>query len=164
MTIKSRALGPGSLKFGATGTPREFSSQLRKAELAPDIKDGELLDVLSGEQISEVDEETWSIGGTVLQDYDLDSLEMWCWENKGSWVPFTFTPNNEGTQSWKGEARIQPIKVGGDVKTRNTSDFTFQAKNIAPVATADLTKPTGRSAVPKPKPVAKPKPAPKPAE
>lgn len=135
MPIKSKQLGPGSLKFGETATPREFASQLRKAELDPKVEDGDTLPVLSGEELTEDDTIEWSLGGSLLQDYDADSLEMWCWEHQGQWIPWLFTPNNDGTQSWKGEAKIRPIKIGGDVKTRNTSDFTFPCRKVQPVAT-----------------------------
>ncbi|MFJ2370878.1 hypothetical protein [Microbacterium sp. NPDC087665] len=135
MPIKSKQLGPGSLKFGETASEREFASQLRKAELNPNVEDGDTLPVLSGEELTEDDEITWEVGGSLLQDYDADSLELWCFEHAGQWMPWVFTPNNDGTQSWQGEAKIRPIKIGGDVKTRNTSDFTFPARNVQPIGT-----------------------------
>lgn len=132
MPIKSKQLGPGSLKFGETASEREWAAQLRKAELTPSVEDGETLPVLSGDELTEDDEITWEIGGTILQDYDADSLEEWSFEHMGEWMPFTFVPNNEATASWSGEAKIRPVKIGGDVKTRNTSDFTFPARNVTP--------------------------------
>lgn len=134
MAIKSQQLGPGSLKIGETGTEREWASQLTKTELSPEVEDGDTLPVLSGEELTEDDVETWELGGTLLQDYEAGSLELLAYELRGTWVPFTFTPNTDAGVQWTGEVKLRAIKVGGDVKTRNTSDFTFPARNVAPVA------------------------------
>lgn len=125
MPIKSNVLGPGSLKFGEVASQREFAAQLTKCELTPDISEEDDLHVLSGETLSGEDTITWTIGGTVLQDYELDSLADYCLEHTGELLPFVFTPNDDAARLWTGVAKIRPIKIGGDVKKRNTSDFTF---------------------------------------
>jgi hypothetical protein len=123
---KSAALGPGHLKVGETGSPREFATQLTKCALNTDTKSDDPIDVLSGDQIAGEDTYTFTISGTLVQDYDLDSLELYCFENRGQEVPFVFVPSNAGEVQWSGTVKIRPVgTIGGDVKKKNTSDFEF---------------------------------------
>lgn len=132
MAIKSQQLGPGSLKLGETASEREISAQLTKTELTPSVEEGDLIPVLSGEEIEEAEVETWTLGGSLLQDYEAESLELYLYANRGQWQPFTFTPNSVAATIWAGEVKLQAVKVGGDVKKRNQSDFEFTARNVAP--------------------------------
>jgi hypothetical protein len=125
MTIKSRPLGPGSLKIGETGTAKEWAGQLTKCALTPSTDTEDNIDVLSGETLTGDDTTTYTLDGTLLQDYELDSLELFCFDNRGKYMPFVYTPNNDGAVEWSGSVRIRPVAVGGDVKKRNTSDFSF---------------------------------------
>jgi hypothetical protein len=125
MTVKSRPLGPGSLKIGETGSPQEWAGQLTKAALTPSTDTEDAINVLSGETLDGDDTTTYTLDGTILQDYDLDSLELYCFDNKGTDQPFVFTPSNAGEVEWSGTVRIRPVVIGGDVKKRNTSDFSF---------------------------------------
>lgn len=126
MPPKSSKLGPGGLTIGRTGSPREFGAQLTKCALTPDTSFEDDLPVLSGETQAGDADTTWELSGTMLQDYDLDSLEDFCFENRLQELPFVFTPSRSGARSYSGVVTIVPITVGGDVKTRNTSDFTFR--------------------------------------
>lgn len=123
---KSAALGPGHLKIGPTGTPREFAAQLTKCALNTDTKSDDPIPVLSGEQIAGEDTYTFTLSGTLVQDYDLDSLELYCFENRGKEMPFVFVPSTAGEVQWSGTVKVRPVgAIGGDVKKKNTSDFEF---------------------------------------
>lgn len=128
MAIRSHKLGPGSLVFGETGTEQEFASQLRSCSLTPDVEEEDPIPVLSGEEIAGDEDYAWTISGTILDDYTMDSLAVWAHENKGTVLPFEFIPNADadGAMSWKGTAKIRPIAHGGDVKARNENDFEFK--------------------------------------
>lgn len=128
MPIVSHKLGPGSLTFGEVASAKEFASQLRNAVLTPDTEEEDPIDVLSGEQIDGDETYTYTIGGTLLDGYTMDSLAVWAFENKGLVLPFEFIPNADvtGAMKWTGNAKIRPIAHGGDVKTRNENDFEFK--------------------------------------
>ena len=127
MAIKSHKLGPGSLTFGEVASEEEFASQLRSASLTPDVEEEDPIPVLSGEEMAGDEDYTWTIGGTILDDYTADSLAVWANTNKGQELPFEFQPNAEtGTLKVTGVAKIRPIAIGGDVKTRNENDFEFK--------------------------------------
>jgi len=123
---KSSLLGPGSLNIGTTASAREFGAQLTKCALTPDTSFEDDIPVLDGTTQRGDATTKWELSGTLLQDYDLDSLEDFCFTNKLKDLPFVFTPAKAGKRTYKGTVTIVPIAVGGDVKTRNTSDFTFQ--------------------------------------
>jgi hypothetical protein len=126
MTTKSRALGPGHLKIGETGTAREFAAQLTKCSLTSDTKSDDDIPVLSGDVVPGEDTYTFGIAGAILQDYDLASLEIYCFENKGVELPFVFIPSNDGEVQWSGIVKLRPVQsIGGDVKKKNTADFEF---------------------------------------
>ncbi|WP_104134808.1 hypothetical protein [Cryobacterium sp. Y62] len=122
---KASTLGPGSLKLGETATPREFATQLTNALLTPTFEKEDDVATLDGGNLPGLDTETWELSGTLLQDYEMDSLEDWCFDNKSLTVPFVFTPSSAGYRSYSGTCKIRALPVGGAVKTRNTADFTF---------------------------------------
>ena len=128
MTIVSHKLGPGSLTFGEVASAKEFASQLRNAVLTPDTEEEDPIDVLSGEQIDGDETYTYTIGGTLLDGYTMESLAVWAFQNKGEVLPFEFIPNADvtGAMKWTGNAKIRPIAHGGDVKSRNENDFEFK--------------------------------------
>ena len=129
MAAKSHKLGPGSLKFGSTGSEVEFATRCRSAAVEPEVEDADPLPVLSGDETDELDSESYTLTGSIFQDYDLDSLLVWSHVNHGSIVPFTFRPDNDKALVVKGQVRVRRLKIGGDVKERNESDFEFRGVN-----------------------------------
>lgn len=127
MAIKSHKLGPGSLIFGETGG-KEFATQARTVTLTPEAEEEDNLPVLSGDELAGDETYTWTIGGTILDEYTMDGLAVWAYENRGTEMPFEFIPNDdaEGAVVWAGKAVIRPIAIGGEVKTRNENDFEFR--------------------------------------
>lgn len=126
MTIKSTILGPGSLKLGETGSQREFAAQLTKCAIKTNTDTQDDVDTLSGETLEGEETYTYDITGTLLQDFELDSLEDYCFTNRGLKLPFEFTPNNTAARLFTGILKVRPLDRGGDVKKRNTSDFVFR--------------------------------------
>lgn len=121
----ANSLGPGTLTLGETGTERQFAAHTTATSLVPSYSDGDVLNLLDGSQERENDEETWTLDGTIRQQLEADALEDWCLTNANTDVPFTFTPNNSVSKSYTGTCRIRAVNIGGDVKAKNTSDFSF---------------------------------------
>ncbi|GGF30184.1 hypothetical protein GCM10010922_01410 [Microbacterium sorbitolivorans] len=121
----ANALGPGTLTLGETGTLRQFAAHTTATSLVPSYSDGDVLDLLDGSTEREQDEETWALEGTIRQQLETDALEDWCLTNAGKEVTFTFKPVNSVTKTYTGTCRIRAVNIGGDVKTKNTSDFSF---------------------------------------
>lgn len=126
MAVKSHKLGPGLLTFGEVGSPLEWGAQVRKCTVEPDSEDGDILPVLSGEEVTEDDEDTYNLTGEILQSYDAQSLLVWCHLNHREQVPFTFRPVSDQELGVKGTVIIKRLAIGGEVKTRNTSEFEFR--------------------------------------
>lgn len=116
------ALGPGQLTIGETGTQREWGGQTSKTVLTSETNSEDSIPVLDGSNIDGEDTTTYSLTGTVFQDYDAESLVVWTHENKGKTLPFVFEPITGGI-SISGLVKIRPLDIGGDVKKKNTSDF-----------------------------------------
>lgn len=125
MTVKADRLGPGLLTFGAVGTTQEFGSQVTKIELTPEYDDGDIVTVLSGDELAEDDEESYKLSGEFYQEHTLTGLVVWCKTNSGQVLPFTFVPDNDSELAVRGNCKIRAVKLGGEVKKRNTTEFEF---------------------------------------
>ena len=137
--MPERTLGPGTLKFGETGSQEEFAASVTRVIIEPSYSATDPIPVLSGAEIDGDDTETWQISGTIVQDYDLDNLIAWCLQNKGTLQPFVFIPNNDGEVQCVGTAKIRAIAIGGDVKKKNNSDFTFPMQGAPTYEAIDVT-------------------------
>lgn len=125
MPVTTHKLGPGVLSLGETGTLREFTSQVTNARWTPSVEQEDPIPVLSGDEVTDDPDFTSVIAGTFLQDYGSESLVKWCFDQRGKVLPFTFKPRSDTALSITGTCQVLPVEVGGDVKTRNTTDFEF---------------------------------------
>lgn len=126
MPVKSSQLGPGSLTIGVPASAREWGGQLTKCALTPDTSTEDAIPTLDGSELAGDASTVWTLSGTILQDYELDSLEDFAFTSRRKDLPFVFTPRKAGKRSYSGTCTVVPIMVGGDVKKRNTSDFEFR--------------------------------------
>lgn len=124
MPIKAHTTGPGSLTIGDT-PGKEFAIAVTKVSLEPSVDTDDDLVVLSGAALPGEDTFTWSLNATLLQDFDVDGLADYLFDNRGTVVPFKFTPSSAHTRGWGGQIKLRPMSIGGDVKKRNTSDVEF---------------------------------------
>lgn len=141
MPAKSHKLGPGSLTFGETASRVEFATRLRSVAVEPEVDEEDPIPVLSGDEIVGDDEESYTLTGSILQDYDKDSLLVWAHVHAGKVVPFEFTPDNDKALGVKGQVKVRRIQIGGDVKERNESDFEFMGVgmyDLIDAATGDV--------------------------
>lgn len=123
--MAANSLGPGKLTFGAAATLREFAAHTTATFLDPSHKDGANVDFLDGSADRELDETSWVLGGNIQQQLTATgAVEDWCLQNDGKDMPFKFEPVNGG-KVYEGTARIRAVKIGGDVKKKNQSDFSF---------------------------------------
>ena len=130
MTVQSHKLGPGLLTFGTAGTAKEFGAAVTNTVLEPSASGGEVLKVLSGDELVDEGEETWVLKGSILQSYDAASLLKWCFDNSGTTLPFVFTPRADEDLSVTGDVLVRAVAVGGDINARAKSDFSFKATNV----------------------------------
>lgn len=126
MAVESHALGPGQLSIGEVGSLRQFGAAIKSATLTPSVEEGETIYVLSGEETTDEGKETWVLEGNVLQAYDLDSLIVWCAENTGEQLPFSYRARSDKPLTATGTLVVRSIAYGGEVKKRNESSFSFK--------------------------------------
>lgn len=138
MPIKSYKVGPGTLTLGAVGSPVDLTAQVTSCTVKWNKDQADNVPVLSGEELSGDITYTASLAATVLQDLSDDGLVDYTWTNKGDQVPFTFVPSSATGKAISGVLVVDPIDVGGDVKTRPTSDLEWACVG-EPTLGADLT-------------------------
>lgn len=123
-----RKMGPGVLTVGAVGSPLDFSGRCTSAKITPKVDQEDNVTVLSGAVISGDREYSATLEATVYQD-DLyagaGGLIEYSWTNRGTEVPFSFTPYNGG-RSITGVLTIDPLEVGGDVGKKNTTGLKWE--------------------------------------
>ncbi len=125
MPIKSYVLDRGTLSLGAVGAIIDATAQVTQGavEWAESVTDS--TPVLSGEEQPGDVTYTATLTGTVIQDLSAGGLTDFTWTNKGAVVPFTFVPADLANRTVTGNVRISPLKVGGTVRSKPTSDFTW---------------------------------------
>lgn len=131
---KVRTLGPGSLKIGGTGNEHDFSADVTNTALEPSTDTEDPDNFLDGHSEGGSQTESWTLTGSVKEDFSMDGLQVWCNQHSGEELPFTFIPNTSGTVQWKGKVTIASIQIGGDVKSKNANDFSFAATDVTPSA------------------------------
>lgn len=125
MAIKSYIVGPGSLVFGAPGSPEEMAAQITSCTATPSADVGDPVDVLSGEQLPGERTTTWVLEGNFLQDISETGITTYTLENDGVQLPFIYIPNDVEARSLSGNIVIAATAIGGDVKARANADFEF---------------------------------------
>lgn len=140
MPVKAPAVGPGLLTIGAAAALTNFSSQIRGARLVPNVTKGDPIDVLSGEQAPGDRTEAHTLVVNLQSDFGYDqSLTEWLWEHRGTQHPFEYVPNNTLERKITGQLVVEPIEIGGDVKTKPVVEVTFDVigePTFAPVTGA----------------------------
>lgn len=130
MAINSYKMGPGTLKLGTGGTT-DVSCQLTSCTVVPseNVESGEAIDVLCGETL-EAEENvtfTYALEGNMVQDIGAAGVVAYTWTNAGTFVDFEFIPNTVAARVVSGQVRLVPLSIGGEVKARPTSDFSWKA-------------------------------------
>lgn len=129
-SIDIKRLGPGQLAFGAPGDAQEFGTRVKSAKLTPEVEEGDELTVLSGDTVTDESDVKWTLEGDLYDDYSAESLAIWCLENNGERLTFTFKPRTDQVLTASGNAIIRPIGIGGEVKERNTNSFKFTCTDV----------------------------------
>jgi hypothetical protein len=127
MPINSYKMGPGTLTLGAA--PLDVSCQVAAARVVPteNVDTLDAVPMLCGDDLPQEQNAsvTWQLTGTFQQDIALGGVVAYTWDESGAEVPFTLVPNTAAARQVTGKVRIVPLIVGGDVKTRPASDFTW---------------------------------------
>ena len=126
MAVKKTKLGPGILTIGSAGSGKEFGGQVIKVSVEPDYSEGDVINVLSGDSDTTEGEFSGKLTAEFYQDYEKDSLIEFCWSNDGKAMPFEFMPSDSGVLTVKGEVRVRPVNIGGDVNKDNTTEIDWE--------------------------------------
>lgn len=128
---KIRTLGPGTLTIGESTSVKEFMADVTKVTLTPKTDTEDTQTFLDGHDEAGEQTTSWTLEGTIKEDYSTDGLQRWCLTNAGKSLPFTFIPSKLGSSQFTGNAQVAPVAIGGDVKKQNDIDFSFVATSVA---------------------------------
>lgn len=127
MAVATLTVGAGTFTIGAAGALTNFSSQVTSIKLVPSAETGDVIPVLSGESVAGDFTETYTIEGTLLQDFGTTASKVeWLYAHSGETHVFEFDPATTGATKITGSLVVTSVEIGGDVKTKPTSDFSFQ--------------------------------------
>jgi len=117
-----RKLGPGVLTVGSAGSPVDFSNRCKAARVTWGVDTSDDTPMLDGSTSAGDRTYTATLEATLEQD-DLypGGIIDYSWAHKGTEQPATFTPY--GGRSITGTVVVDPLDVGGDVGSKNTSDL-----------------------------------------
>ncbi|WP_396190135.1 hypothetical protein [Flavobacterium sp.] len=133
MTVNTVSIGPGSLTIGSDLLLTNFSSQVLSGKIVPNITKGDPINALSGDTASGDREETFTLVVKLQADFGLTgSRDEWLWEHRGEEHDFVFIPNSSVGRRITGVLTVEPIEIGGDVKTKPSHEVTFDLSG-APV-------------------------------
>jgi hypothetical protein len=135
--VRSQVMGPGAFSIGALETALDLTAQVTAltVQWSEDVEDS--VPTLSGEVLDGAASYTAVLSGTLVQDLTDAGMFDYTWANKGTVVPFTFTPSTAAGRSVSGMVRVAPLDLGGDVKQKNTTDFEWSCIG-EPALGADL--------------------------
>lgn len=126
MAIKSQTMGPGTLTIGAVGTPLDLTSQVTACKVTPSAEAEDAIPTLSGETLAGERIYSWTLSATLIQDLTEAGMFDYTWDNKGTQVPFSFTPSTAAGRTVTGTVIVDPLEIGGDVKKKNTTDLEWE--------------------------------------
>lgn len=125
MAVSTITVGAGTLTIGASSDLTNFSSQITSCRLVPSSDIGDTIYVLSGESVAGDFTESYTLEGTLLQDLGATSKTEWLFNNAGETHVFEFVPNTTAGRTITGSLVVSAVDIGGDVRSKPTSDFSF---------------------------------------
>lgn len=123
-------LGPGIFTIGETASAEEFGGHTTVCALEPEHETDDDLPTLDGGTIGGDLTTKWNLKGEFVQDYLAGSLVAWAAANNGKRLPFRFVPSTEGVLETSGTLEVRAVKIGGDVKKKNTTEFEFPVVGV----------------------------------
>lgn len=120
-------LGPGEFTIGEVASPIDVSCYLNNARVQNTTTKGDDTTKLCGAVRAGKTEYAWEITGNLDVDAgNASGLLALSWEEKGTVVPFSYTPNSELGTEVSGTLVLDPLSFGADAYGDDlTSDFTW---------------------------------------
>lgn len=116
----------GILLLGETGTETDFACQVTTITVEPSVDTEDDVSVLCGDTVPGAATYTATLNATVFQDLPLqEGLTRYSWDHKGEQIHCRYFPNAQDMAGCAvdGTVTVQPMTVGGDLRTQPTSDI-----------------------------------------
>lgn len=118
----------GILLLGETGSEVDYACQVSTITVEPSVDTEDDTPVLCGDTEPGASTYTANLTATVFQDLPLagpQGLSRFSWDHKGEKIHARYFPNAEDMSGCAvdGTVIVQPMKIGGDLNTKPTSDI-----------------------------------------
>ncbi len=67
--------------------------------------------------------------GTIGDDFSAEGLSVWCFDHTNETLRSSSYPTRPGPSNGP-RVTVTPVAVGGNVKSKNTNDFSFPVTNL----------------------------------
>ncbi len=127
MAVNTLTVGAGTLTIGAAAALTNFSSQVTSVKLVSSSDTSDSIYVLSGESVAGDFSESFTLEGSMLQDFgSVGSKTEWLFTKAGETHVFEFIPNTAAAKKITGSLVVtSPAEIGGDVRQKASTDFSF---------------------------------------
>lgn len=126
--VTSSILGPGVLEFGDDPDTIDFSMQMTNVALIPSHEESDQTGTLGKPKRAADVKTTWVLGGTQVQDFELEATEgfsEYARVNNNQEKFWRFVPNDAYAIQYSGKAQIRAVQIGGEIDTELTADFSL---------------------------------------
>lgn len=132
MPITDSRLKNGTLTINAVA----FATQATNVRLVPKTNSqGDTLEVLSGDTVTPDETVDWTLEIVAVQDFtDEAGLINFAMANAGDIHAYSWAPSGATGPTYTGTVKVQPIEVGGEVNSRNTTTASWACQE-APTTT-----------------------------
>lgn len=104
----------------------DFSNQVNKARLVPDVNVQTMRTLVPDGQIVDIDSPVWTLELSGVQDYETGGLADFLRDNAGTLQTAILAPRNaSGKQKWTIEVMCLPVEIGGTTGEWATFDAEF---------------------------------------
>lgn len=130
-TPASVQMGPGTVKLGPAGV-QNISLQVSSftVQFSESVETVAAVPVITGDELpaEETPNVSWAVSGTIIQDIAAAGVVAYSWSNAKTELALEFIPNTAAARKVTGTIVMVPLNLGGDAKTKPTSDFTWRGK------------------------------------
>ncbi|WJZ03474.1 hypothetical protein [Corynebacterium freiburgense] len=123
VNTKIATTGPGKIVLGQSTAGLNFSAEVSAATIAPSVKAGSEIQLLSGDVAAEATTYSYKLKLTCVQNLTVKGIVGYLWSKKGTTEKIEFIPNTTDGGKFEGTVRLDPPEVGGKVGEAGTTNI-----------------------------------------
>ncbi|MFS0396154.1 hypothetical protein ACL1A3_10270 [Corynebacterium striatum] len=139
LNTKVFTLKTASVMIGGT----EWAGELSNVVVTTAVQEAETRRMVNGDEVAGESSYSHTLKGKVEQNLTIKGLAGYLMQNKGQVKPCVIKPHTTDGAIIAGNVRLDPVDIGGDANTVNTSDL--ELKFIGDISFTAATKINGQT-------------------